>query len=380
MRCLMSSASTGVRIVARALPGSGGSAARARASAACFAACRAAQGAAPRSPSLRLRPPASSLPAPALACAGFAGAPGFTEPFVTAAFFVFAISFSVRDKPMKSFGFVPVFPLPKSAACGGDSRKNAKGQLPELSCTRLHAKWHRALALRASMALLTAITDEDARGLLGAYTVGPLESVEALAAGSVNSNFSVQTAGPGHGSSSSGSTRSRTGRAPRPRPAMVERLAAAGVPTRRARAPARRRARLGGARQAGGALRLAAGEHPLHGSGDARGCARRGRALARVHLAGAREAREPSRFRFEDLCARLDRVAASGDPRFVPVVPALRDTLASAHAARAPGPAARPDPRRPVPRQRALGRRREPRGAPRLRERLATGRSPTTSW
>ena len=81
------------------------------------------------------------MPAPALAAAGFAGAPGFIEPFVTAAFFVFGISFSVRDKPMKSFGFVPVFPLPKSAACGGESRKNAKGQLPELSRTRLPAKW-----------------------------------------------------------------------------------------------------------------------------------------------------------------------------------------------------------------------------------------------
>jgi len=41
---LMSSAPTGTRMVARALPGNGGSAARARASAACFAACRAAGG------------------------------------------------------------------------------------------------------------------------------------------------------------------------------------------------------------------------------------------------------------------------------------------------------------------------------------------------
>jgi hypothetical protein len=90
---------------------------------------------------LRFRLPASSLPAPALAGAGFPGAPGLIEPFVTAAFFVFGISFSVRDKPMKSFGFVPVFPRPKLAACGGDSRKNAKGQLPELSCRRLLAKW-----------------------------------------------------------------------------------------------------------------------------------------------------------------------------------------------------------------------------------------------
>src|SRR4051812_7455036 len=40
-------------MVARALPGGGGSAARARASAACLAAWRAAQGAAPRRPSLR---------------------------------------------------------------------------------------------------------------------------------------------------------------------------------------------------------------------------------------------------------------------------------------------------------------------------------------
>src|SRR5580692_11814465 len=50
----MSSAPVGTRMVARALPGSGGSAARARASAACLAAWRAAQGAAPRRPSLRL--------------------------------------------------------------------------------------------------------------------------------------------------------------------------------------------------------------------------------------------------------------------------------------------------------------------------------------
>src|SRR4051794_13381807 len=42
-------------MVARALPGGAGCAARARASAACLAAWRAAQGAAPRRPSLRLR-------------------------------------------------------------------------------------------------------------------------------------------------------------------------------------------------------------------------------------------------------------------------------------------------------------------------------------
>jgi hypothetical protein len=88
--------------------------------------------------------PASSFPPLAFPCAGFAGAPGLIDPFVTAAFFVFAMSFSVRDKPLKSFGFVPVSPRPRflcdGRSRGGDSRKNALRQLPELSCTRLHAK------------------------------------------------------------------------------------------------------------------------------------------------------------------------------------------------------------------------------------------------
>src|SRR5512144_1508531 len=60
----MSSAPIGTRMVARALPGGAGCAARARASAACLAAWRAAQGAAPRRPSLRLRgePPEPERP------------------------------------------------------------------------------------------------------------------------------------------------------------------------------------------------------------------------------------------------------------------------------------------------------------------------------
>src|SRR5438477_9620424 len=66
----MSSAAAGVRMVARALPGSGGSAARARASAACLAACRAAHGAAPRRPKRRLASFGS-----AAGCAACAGAP-----------------------------------------------------------------------------------------------------------------------------------------------------------------------------------------------------------------------------------------------------------------------------------------------------------------
>jgi homoserine kinase type II len=62
-----------------------------------------------------------------------------------------------------------------------------------------------------------------------------------------------------------------------------------------------------------------------------------GEALARVHLAGATEAAPESRFGFEELGRRLDRVAASADPRFAPLVPSLRTSLEKAHAARDTG-------------------------------------------
>src|SRR5262245_57067498 len=68
----MFSAPIGTRIVARALPGGAGPAARA--SAACFAAWRAAHGAAPRRPSLRFAGTATS----ALGSSLMRGTPGFT--------------------------------------------------------------------------------------------------------------------------------------------------------------------------------------------------------------------------------------------------------------------------------------------------------------
>jgi homoserine kinase type II len=187
------------------------------------------------------------------------------------------------------------------------------------------------------MALLTAITDEDARRLLRAYPVGPLESFVALAAGSVNSNFSVQTGGPRARQLFLRLYEEQDRAGAEAETAMVERLGVAGVPV----APPVCRndgglvsdvrgkpAALFAWRQ--GSIRCSARVSPE----DARAV---GRALARVHVAGVREALKPSRFRFQDLCARLDQVAASGDERFVPAVPALRDALRSAHEARPAG-------------------------------------------
>ena len=64
--------------------------------------------------------------------------------------------------------------------------------------------------------------------------------------------------------------------------------------------------------------------------------ARVGEALARVHVAGAGEPAEGGRFGVEALRARLDRIGASGDPTFAPMVPALRASLEAAHGARDP--------------------------------------------
>jgi homoserine kinase type II len=194
-----------------------------------------------------------------------------------------------------------------------------------------------ALGLRAPMALLTAITDEDARELLAAYDEGALETLEPLAAGSVNSNFSVRTAGPDGKRLFLRVYEERDREGAATETAMVERLARAGVPS----APPVRRSdgglvsELRGKPAAlfvwrQGTIRCGAQVT----AADARAV---GRALARVHVAGAGELLEPSRFRYEDLQLRLDRVAASGDARFVQSVPSLRDALASAHRSRPAG-------------------------------------------
>jgi homoserine kinase type II len=194
-----------------------------------------------------------------------------------------------------------------------------------------------ALGLRAAMALLTAITEADARRLLAAYAVGPLETLEPLSAGSVNSNFSVQTAGQGARRLFLRLYEERDRAGAEAETAMVERLAGAGVPSA---APVRRSdgglvSELRGKPAAlfvwrQGTIRCGARVTLA----DARAV---GQALARVHVAGAGEALEPSRFRYEDLRLRLDRVAASGDVRFAPFVPSLRDALTSAHRSRPAG-------------------------------------------
>jgi homoserine kinase type II len=184
------------------------------------------------------------------------------------------------------------------------------------------------------MAVLTAIDEGDARTLLLAYGRGALRALEGVAGGSVNSNFALETEQGKlflrlyEEQDLAGAARET---------AMLERLAAAGVPTP---PPVRR---VDGARVSvlrgkpaalfpwcAGSMRCQAGVTPE----DAR---RVGEGLARMHLAGAAEAAPVGRFGFEELVHRLDRIAASADPHFAPLVPSLRASLESAHAARATG-------------------------------------------
>ena len=182
------------------------------------------------------------------------------------------------------------------------------------------------------MAVLTSLDGQDVAALLALYGLDPPRGFEGIAAGSVNSNFAVDA-----------ERRlflrlyeERDLDGARREGAMLERLAAAGVPT----PPPLRRldgklvsvvkgkpAALFGWCE--GTMRCQAGVS----RSDA---ARVGEALARVHLAGAREAAEQGRFGLPDLLDRVARIGGSGDPVFGPMAPTLRESLEAASAARDP--------------------------------------------
>jgi homoserine kinase type II len=183
------------------------------------------------------------------------------------------------------------------------------------------------------MAVITAISLEEARGLLEGYGMGPVESFEGLAAGSVNTNYAL-TVGKARLFLRVYEEQDLDGA--RGEAAMLERLARAGV---RTPSPCRRT----DGTLVGTLRGKAAALFPWVEGGmrcqasvtahDARGV---GEALARVHVAAAGEQRGPGRFRFEDLLVRLEGIASSSHPDFAPRVPGLRAALEAAHAERDP--------------------------------------------
>ncbi len=184
------------------------------------------------------------------------------------------------------------------------------------------------------MAVITAVSPQEARELVAGYPFGELRSMKGLAAGSVNSNFELDVGGTRlflrlYEEQELAGAEGET--------AMLERRARAGVATP---APC--------ARSDGSLVSIVKGKpaalfpwvegHMRCQAGVTVDDTRRlGAALARVHLAAANERRGAGRFRFEDLRERLDRIEQSGHPEFAPRVPSLRAALERAHAERDPG-------------------------------------------
>jgi homoserine kinase type II len=181
------------------------------------------------------------------------------------------------------------------------------------------------------MAVLTPVAHADAAELAAAYGLGALEGIDGIPAGSVNSNFAIRAGGERiflrlYEEQGFAGAAQET--------AMLERLAAAGVPT----PPPLRRldgklvSEVRGKPAAlfpwrDGAMRCQASVAPT----DTRLL---GEALARVHVAGAGEACAAGRFRFDDLLVRLETIAASGHPELAPLAPTLRQAVERAHAER----------------------------------------------
>ena len=185
------------------------------------------------------------------------------------------------------------------------------------------------------MAVLTPISDAEARAFLSAFDAGELVRLRGIAAGSVNSNFALETTrGPyflrvyeeqGHDGAVAEA-------------ALLEHLARAGVPTP---APLAMRdgSRIGELRGKSSALfpwregtmRCQAG---VTGE-DAR---RVGAALAAVHRAGAHGlgAAPVSRFQESQLVERLDRIAKDAAPELAREALPLRAKLAAWSARRDP--------------------------------------------
>jgi homoserine kinase type II len=169
--------------------------------------------------------------------------------------------------------------------------------------------------------------------LCAAYGRGPVLRLAGIAGGSVNTNYAVrEPAGCLFLRLYEEQDRAGAER----EAALLERLAAKGVPTPR---PLRR--------QDGGFVSLMLGKpaalFPWCDGGmrcqasvtpdDARGV---GAALARVHVAGEGEAASEGRFRVPDLLARVDRIERSGHPVFARLAQPLRAALAKVDGSRDP--------------------------------------------
>jgi homoserine kinase type II len=190
------------------------------------------------------------------------------------------------------------------------------------------------------MATYTRLELADARAIGRQFGVD-VTGLTAIAAGSVNSNYRLETAA---GPSYLARIYEEVSRADAEAEAqLVERLATAGIPTPRPAARVDGRGFTVPAPSATGGRPVALfawqdGEILCQARVTPAAAVRVGDALARLHLAGVHVgAPRPGRFRLEDLHARLQAIGVAPDAELRALAPAIAERLARAAAARDPG-------------------------------------------
>ena len=192
--------------------------------------------------------------------------------------------------------------------------------------------------LRAAVAVLTPISDAEAGAFLRAYDVGELARVSGIAAGSVNSNFAIDTA-RGRFFLRVYEEQDRAGACAEA--VLLDHLARAGVPTPAplARRDGQRIAELAG--KSAALFPWRDGSVRCQASVTSADCRRVGAALAAVHRAGeehpaGQDAWGASRFQDAQLVERLERIASRAAPELAREAAPLRTKLATWGARRDP--------------------------------------------
>ncbi len=181
------------------------------------------------------------------------------------------------------------------------------------------------------MAVLTSISDAEARVVARDYALGELVRFDGIPAGSVNSNFALVT---DKGRYFLRIYEEQGDAGARAEGELLAKLAAAGVATP---APIARG-------DGSGTIGVVAGKpsavfpwkdgtHRCQASVSRDDCRRVGAALAAVHRAGEGTVRDAGRFRYEDLVERIARIASATDAALAAEAPILRAKL-DVHTAR----------------------------------------------
>ncbi len=190
---------------------------------------------------------------------------------------------------------------------------------------------------RAQVAVLTPVSDADARALATKFDFGTLSSIEGLAAGSVNSNFRINTS---RGVFFMRLYEEQSVDGARRDVGLVKYLSQIGVATPAPLLTSSGESLVTVSGKPAAVFPWIAGTIRCQATVTTHEVRAVGGALARVHSAGEFAPEGvigEGRFRPEDLFDRIDRIERANDVRFVSEVPGLRRSLELVVAARDSG-------------------------------------------